>query len=120
MSEMPSRRNRKAARKPRSLAGATHRRGIERAQLLQSAAELFAQKGYHATSLDDIASRLRIKKTTIYHYIDAKEDLLIEIQDAFFTVLEHGAGADREIRAGAGREASPHDPRLYRDHHGAC
>jgi len=57
--------------------------------MLEVAAELFAQKGYHATSLDDIAARLHIKKTTIYHYIDAKEDLLIEIHDALFTMLEH-------------------------------
>ena len=85
---MASRRKRTAARKPRTLAGATRHRGIERGQLLQSAAELFAQKGYHATSLDDIAGRLHIKKTTIYHYIDDKEDLLIEIHDALFTMLE--------------------------------
>ena len=56
--------------------------------MLEVAAELFAQKGYHATSLDDVAARLHIKKTTIYHYIDAKEDLLIEIHDALFTMLE--------------------------------
>jgi len=64
------------------------RRGFDRQELLNAAAELFARKGYRETSLEDIAARLHIKKTTLYHYIRAKEDLLFEIHGQMLDLLE--------------------------------
>ncbi len=46
--------------------------------LLSEAAILFSHKGYSATSLDDIATRLDITKTAIYHYVKNKNDLLYQ------------------------------------------
>jgi AcrR family transcriptional regulator len=51
-----------------------------RDQIVQTAVELFAQRGYAGTSLDDIARVVGIKKPSLYHYIVTKEDLLYEIQ----------------------------------------
>lgn len=45
--------------------------------ILQEADILFSRKGYNATSLDDIASRLDITKTALYHYVKNKNELLI-------------------------------------------
>jgi AcrR family transcriptional regulator len=44
--------------------------------ILHEADLLFSRKGYNSTSLDDIASRLRITKTALYHYVDNKNELL--------------------------------------------
>jgi AcrR family transcriptional regulator len=51
-----------------------------REQIVLQAIELFAERGYSNTSLDDIATRVGIKKPSLYHYIRTKEDLLYEIQ----------------------------------------
>lgn len=46
--------------------------------MLSETAILFSHKGYSATSLDDIATRLHITKTAIYHYVKNKNDLLYQ------------------------------------------
>ena len=50
-----------------------------RAQILRIATELFREKGYHGTSLEDIADRVGFTKPAIYYYFDSKEDLLFAI-----------------------------------------
>lgn len=50
-----------------------------RAQIFQAAIDLFAAKGYHATSMQDIADALGIQRGSLYHHIESKEDLLFEI-----------------------------------------
>ena len=50
-----------------------------REQVVRHAVELFAAKGYGNTSLDDIAVAVGIRKPSLYHYIDSKEDLLYEV-----------------------------------------
>lgn len=64
------------------------RRGITRDALLQAAAELFARKGYRATSLEDVADTLGVKKTTIYHYVRSKEVLLVDIYETMLDLIE--------------------------------
>ncbi len=44
-------------------------------ELLDTAAEIFCEKGYDAASLQDIAERIGIHKASIYYYIKAKSDL---------------------------------------------
>jgi AcrR family transcriptional regulator len=44
-----------------------------------AAVRLFRQKGYHDTSMQDLAEAVGIQRGSLYHYIDAKEDLLWEI-----------------------------------------
>lgn len=50
-----------------------------RDELLVSAARLFCEKGYHATSMEDIARELGILRGSLYHHIRSKEELLLEI-----------------------------------------
>lgn len=45
-------------------------------KLVQVAAEMFHERGYDATSLQDIADQLGLLKGSLYHYIGSKEDLL--------------------------------------------
>lgn len=56
-------------------------------QILRAAASLFRQKGYAGTSIQDIADEVGILKGSLYHHIDSKEDLLVEILDDSITAL---------------------------------
>lgn len=58
------------------------------ADCLQVAAEIFARKGYAATSLQDIASALDMLKGSLYYYINSKEDLLFEVIREVLTEAE--------------------------------
>jgi AcrR family transcriptional regulator len=49
----------------------------KREAVLHAAAQAFAEKGYHGTSLDDIAALLGVTKPTLYYYARNKDDLII-------------------------------------------
>ena len=49
-----------------------------RTELTRQAAKLFAEKGYHGTSIGDIADALGLQKGSLYSHIASKEDLLYE------------------------------------------
>jgi TetR/AcrR family transcriptional regulator, cholesterol catabolism regulator len=49
-----------------------------RSELTREAAKLFARKGYHGTSIGDIAEALGVQKGSLYSHITSKEDLLYE------------------------------------------
>jgi len=48
-------------------------------EILETAARVFHEKGYQATSIQDIADEVGILKGSLYYYIDSKEDLLYDI-----------------------------------------
>jgi AcrR family transcriptional regulator len=50
----------------------------KREAVLITAAQLFLEKSYGRTSMNDVASRLHITKPALYHYFDNKEDILLE------------------------------------------
>lgn len=54
------------------------KRRQRREQILHAALRAFREKGYHATTLEDIARRLGIRKTALYHYFPDKEAILYE------------------------------------------
>jgi AcrR family transcriptional regulator len=49
-----------------------------RTELTRQAARLFAEKGYHGTSIGDLADALGVQKGSLYHHIESKQDLLYE------------------------------------------
>ncbi len=58
-----------------------------RDELLAKAAHLFREKGYHATTMKDIAAELDILPGSLYHHISSKESLLVEIMQRGIEVL---------------------------------
>ena len=50
-----------------------------RSELTKQAARLFAEKGYHGTSVGDIAEALGVQKGSLYAHIASKQELLWEI-----------------------------------------
>src|SRR5258708_6716822 len=77
-----------------------------RTELTRAAARLFAEKGYHGTSVGDLAQALGVQKGSLYAHIDSKADLLWEVasegaaafHNALDTVPDEGSPLDR-IRA---------------------
>src|SRR3546814_6423581 len=51
-------------------------RNAKKEAVLRAAVDLFNERGFHATSLDDIASRLGITKKAIYNYFGNKDQVL--------------------------------------------
>jgi AcrR family transcriptional regulator len=49
-----------------------------RTELTREAARLFAEKGYHGTSIGDLAKALGVQKASLYAHIESKQDLLYE------------------------------------------
>jgi AcrR family transcriptional regulator len=56
-------------------------------QVRAAALRLFKEKGYHATSMRDIANAVGMNKGSLYSYIRSKEDLLIPVFDRAQGVL---------------------------------
>jgi AcrR family transcriptional regulator len=77
-----------------------------RTELTRVAARLFAEKGYHGTSVGDLAAALGVRKGSLYAHIESKADLLWEVASegaaAFHAALdavpEEGSAVER-IRA---------------------
>ncbi len=52
------------------------RPGYDLESLLAVAVAVFNERGYDGTSMEDLSRRLGISKSSIYHHVDSKEDLL--------------------------------------------
>jgi TetR/AcrR family transcriptional repressor of nem operon len=49
-----------------------------KAEVVRQATEVFRAKGFHATSMDDLATACGLRKGSFYHYFPSKEALLTE------------------------------------------
>jgi AcrR family transcriptional regulator len=63
-------------------------------EILAISARLFREKGYRATTMEDISNELKVTKPALYYYIDTKHDLLYALCEAAITQLMEGV---REI-----------------------
>lgn len=52
---------------------------VSKNAILEAAISLFSRNGYHATSMQDIAHAVNIKKPSLYHHFESKEAILLEI-----------------------------------------
>lgn len=59
--------------------------------LLAQAARVFAERGYHATTMRDIAQASGVSLAGIYYYVRGKEALLSRIQERCFAGVLEGA-----------------------------
>jgi AcrR family transcriptional regulator len=80
------------------------RRGSRQADYLAAAAQLFAERGYAGTSVDDVGNRLGVSGPAVYWHFASKEALLTEmLSDISDRLL---AGGQRCVAAAAdGRQA---------------
>lgn len=69
-----------------------------RHKVVQKAARLFDKNGYHNTSMDDIAAAVDLRKPSLYHYFESKEEILFWIHQEFIDLI-----IDRQVeREGVG------------------
>jgi len=54
---------------------------ISRDLILESAAQVFCQKGYNGASMADIADAVGLQKATLYHHFGSKQEILAELLD---------------------------------------
>jgi AcrR family transcriptional regulator len=74
---------------------------MTRDDILQSAAQVFRQKGFHGASMADIAEAVQLQKASLYHHFSSKQEILLELLDrALQMVTQHMAEVmAREISA---------------------
>ena len=60
---------------------------MQRSDIIDAAAQIFRQKGYHAASMQDIADAVHLQKASLYHHVDSKQDLLFTILNKALDLL---------------------------------
>lgn len=112
-------RERPGKRPDRALSAAKY--DARRLELIDIAAHVFARKGYHATSIDDLVNATGLTRGGLYHYIVSKEDLLIAAHERFIEPLLENARAiaDDDLPAEEAlrrlAHALMHDIAVYQD-----
>jgi AcrR family transcriptional regulator len=59
-----------------------------RQEILRTAARLFQQRGYDATSMNDVAAALKLSKGGLYHHFQSKDEILFEIMNHAMEITE--------------------------------
>jgi AcrR family transcriptional regulator len=60
---------------------------MTRDEILEAAAQIFSQKGFHAASMQDIAHAVNLKKASLYHHVNNKQEMLVAILDQALDLL---------------------------------
>ena len=76
---------------------------MQRSDIIQAAAQIFRQKGYHGTSMQDIADSVHLQKASLYHHISGKQEILVDILDRALDLLI------KDIEAVAKSEITPEE-----------
>jgi len=59
-----------------------------RQEILRTAARLFQERGYDATSMNDVAAALKLSKGGLYHHFQSKDDILFQIMSDAMDIAE--------------------------------
>ena len=60
---------------------------MTRADILDAAAQVFRQKGYHGASMADIAGAVNLQKASLYHHVSSKQEILLALLDHALEML---------------------------------
>src|SRR5574339_1178140 len=60
---------------------------MTREDILEAAAQVFRQKGFHGASMNDIAEAVNLQKASLYHHVSSKQEILFEILDRALELL---------------------------------
>lgn len=79
---------------------------MSREAILESAAQVFRQKGFHGASMADIAETVQLQKASLYHHFSSKQDILLElldraldmVTDGMVQVMEQDVPAEEKLR----------------------
>lgn len=60
---------------------------VTREDILAVAAHIFRRKGFHATSMQDIARAVNLQKASLYHHVSSKQEILLALLDRALDLL---------------------------------
>jgi AcrR family transcriptional regulator len=60
---------------------------MNRTQILEASAQIIRQKGYHAASMQDIATAVNLQKASLYHHFSGKQEILLALLDQALDML---------------------------------
>jgi AcrR family transcriptional regulator len=60
---------------------------MTRDDILEAAAQVFRQNGFHAASMADIAEAVNLQKASLYHHVSSKQEILFELLDRALELL---------------------------------
>jgi AcrR family transcriptional regulator len=60
---------------------------MTRDEILDAAAQIFREKGFHAASMQDIAQAVNLQKASLYHHISSKQEILLSLLDQGLDLL---------------------------------
>jgi AcrR family transcriptional regulator len=80
---------------------------VTRDDILDAAAQVFRQKGFHGASMAEIADAVSLQKASLYHHVSSKQEILLALLDRALDMLtEYIAAiasqplpADKKLRA---------------------
>jgi len=87
------------------------RRARTRSAVLRAAGRVFAERGFHGATLDDVVAEAGVSKGALYHYFRSKQELFLAlleerlgagISDVETVLAEHGADQEQVGLAAAG------------------
>ena len=79
---------------------------MTREEILEAAAQVFRQKGFHGASMNDIAEAVSLQKASLYHHVASKQEILFELLDRALQLLleqissikNQNISADKKLR----------------------
>jgi len=60
---------------------------MTRDDILDAAAQVIRQKGFHGASMADIAEAVQLQKASLYHHVNSKQDILLALLDRALEML---------------------------------
>jgi AcrR family transcriptional regulator len=60
---------------------------MTRDDILDAAAQVFRQKGFHGSSMADIANAVKLQKASLYHHVSSKQEILLALLDRALEML---------------------------------
>src|SRR6266542_3860278 len=60
---------------------------MTREDILEAAAQVFRQKGFHGASMSDIAGAVNLQKASLYYHVSSKQEILLELLDCALELL---------------------------------
>jgi AcrR family transcriptional regulator len=60
---------------------------MTRDDILEAAAQVFRQKGFHGASMANIAEAVNLQKASLYHHVSSKQEILFELLDRALELL---------------------------------
>ena len=79
---------------------------MTRETILDAAAQVFRQKGFHGASMSDIADAVNLQKASLYHHVSSKQEILLALLERALELLSEQisgiaagtAPADQKLR----------------------